>query len=79
MQTIQVQTLRKKMQAMPLGSVMGQFLDYLTVEAGLSVNTVLAYGRDLLKFAEHCRGEGADRLAEIRPATVYGYLQKQSR
>ncbi len=79
MQTKQVETVRSKMQAMPLGRVMGQFLDYLTVEAGLSVNTVLAYGRDLLKFGTHCRDEGADRLADIRPVTVYGFIQALSK
>lgn len=79
MQTKQVQTVRSKMQALPLGRVMGQFLDYLTVEAGLSVNTVLAYGRDLLKFGEHCRDAGANRLSDIRPATVYGFVQALSK
>ena len=30
--------------------VLRLFLDYLSVEKGLSVNTVLSYGRDLRKF-----------------------------
>lgn len=79
MSTTQVQSIRRKLQLLPLGNTTGQFLDYLTVEAGLSVNTVLAYGRDLLKFSEHCRDEHANRLSEIRPTTVYGFLHRLSK
>ena len=43
----QVQSVGQKLLSMPLGRSIKQFLDYLTVEAGLSVNTILAYGRDL--------------------------------
>ena len=62
-----------------MGNTVGQFLDYLTVEAGLSANTVLAYGRDLLGFAEHCRSQKCDRLEAILPVTVYRYLQQLSK
>ena len=79
MQTVQIQTLRGKLSALPLGEVIGQFMDYMTVEAGLSPNTVLAYGRDLLKFADHCKDEKVRRLIDIRPVTVFGYLQQLSR
>lgn len=79
MQPIQIQTLRKKLHPLPLGRVVSRFMDYLTVEAGLSVNTLLAYGRDLLKFSEYCRDENITGLADIRPVTVYGYLQGLSK
>ena len=79
MQTVQVQTIRQKLQALPLGAVINRFMDYLTVEAGLSINTVLAYGRDLLKFAEHCGGENVNQLTDIRPVTVYSYLHVLSK
>ncbi len=75
----QIQTVRNKLKPLPLGNVVGQFLDYLTVEAGLSANTVLAYGRDLLGFAEHCHEQKADSLETIHPAIVYSYLQKLSK
>ncbi|MEN8126933.1 MAG: site-specific tyrosine recombinase XerD [Planctomycetota bacterium] len=79
MLTTQVQRLREKLKALPLGSAVEAFLDYLTVEAGLSVNTVLAYGRDLLRFAEYCQSERVDKMGDIVPTTVYGYLQKLSK
>jgi integrase/recombinase XerD len=79
MLNIQVQRLREKLDALPLGSVIESFLDYLTVEAGLSVNTVLAYGRDLHKFAAYCQSEGVDTIATILPTTVYGYLRALSK
>lgn len=71
----QIQLLREKLRNLPLGSTVEQFLDYLTVEAGLSANTVLAYGRDLLGFAEHCQAQKIDKLEKIEPVTVYGYMQ----
>lgn len=76
MLTTQVTRLREKLKTLPLGSVTETFLDYLTVEAGLSVNTVLAYGRDLLRFAEYCHSKKIDKIGDILPTTVYGYLQK---
>lgn len=79
MQTVQIQSLRGKLSALPLGSVIGQFMDYMTVEAGLSENTLLAYGRDLLTFADHCRDKNVRGLTDIHPATVFGYLQQLSR
>lgn len=74
--TNQIQCLREKLQGLPLGNVISQFLDYMTVEAGLSPNSVLAYGRDLLGFAEHCVSEKCSKLVNIIPVTVYRYLQR---
>jgi hypothetical protein len=42
MVTVQVSTLRGKLKALPLGRVVDTFLDYLTVEAGLSPNTIVS-------------------------------------
>lgn len=39
---------------LPLAAERGMFLEHLTVERGLSPNTIEAYGRDLGYFAEHC-------------------------
>ena len=79
MLTKQIELLREKLRRHPLGGVVEQFLDYLTVEAGLSPNTVLAYGRDLLGFAEHCAGQKADKMEAIHPVIVYSYLKKLSK
>jgi len=37
-----------------LGQSVRSFLNYLTVEAGLANNTILAYGRDLKSFLKYC-------------------------
>jgi len=50
------------------------FLDYLAVERGLSSNTVEAYGRDLVQFAEHASRAGIKRLDEISEQTLLGFL-----
>jgi len=75
----QVQSLRQKLRQIPLGTAVEPFLDYLAVEAGLSVNTVLAYGRDLLTFARYCQSKKVDKLNAIVPVTVYGHLQQLSK
>ena len=74
----QVSTLRGKLKALPLGRVVDTFLDYLTVEAGLSPNTVLAYGRDLLKFAEYCQSQNINTLGDVLPTTGYKFLHHLS-
>ncbi len=55
-----------------------RFLSYMELEAGLSGNTVLAYGRDLLVFAEFCRSEGVVDLRDVDPRVVYRYLRHLS-
>jgi integrase/recombinase XerD len=74
----QIQLLRQKLRPLPLGGTIEQFMDYLMVEAGLSANTVLAYGRDLLGFGEHCRRQQVTTLEAIEPVTVYRYLKQLS-
>ncbi len=75
MLNVQIQNIRKRLSEQPLGKTVEQFLDYLTVEAGLSANTVLAYGRDLLEFMLFCRDRNTHRLEDIQPALIYQYLQ----
>jgi len=58
---MQRQSVGEKLQALPLGQDVKNFLSYLTVEAGLSENTVLAYGRDLKSFLEHCKSNNIKR------------------
>jgi len=50
MSLAQRQTIVTDLRTLPLGRIVTDFLDYLVVEAGLSNNTVLAYGRDLRSF-----------------------------
>jgi len=73
--TIQRQSVCEKLSALPLGQSARGFLGYLTVEAGLSENTVLAYGRDLKDFLEHCKTNKIKSLSQIRPALIQDYLR----
>lgn len=75
MPSTQVQSVGEKLLSLPLGRSVKDFLNYLTVEAGLSENGVLAYGRDLKGFLEYCRSNKISQLGQIRPALIQRYLQ----
>ena len=62
-----------------MGQLVKNFLDYLTIEAGLSINTVLAYGRDLKSFLEYCKSETLSRLEQLKPPLIHAYLRTLSR
>ncbi len=74
MQTIQVKSVKEKIYELPLGKIVGQFLDYLTIEAGLAENTVLAYGRDLKGFLKFCKSRKINDLKQISAKDVQGYM-----
>ena len=79
MSSVQLQSSSEKLASFPLGQSVRDFLDYLTVEAGLSNNTVLAYGRDLKSFLAYCKSQRTSRLQQIKPALIQKYLQVLSR
>jgi len=58
-----------------LGRQAKSFLDYLTVEAGLSDNTILAYGRDLKSFLTFCKSNKIKHLQQIEPAIIRHYMR----
>ena len=72
---MQRQSVGEKLLSLPLGQEVKNFLNYLTVEAGLSENTVLAYGRDLKSFLGHCKSNNIRHLTQIRPAVIQDYLR----
>ena len=74
MLSVQLQSVSEKLLSLPLGRSVRDFLDYLTVEAGLSNNTILAYGRDLTSFLEYCKSSEITRLQQIKPALIQKYL-----
>jgi len=74
MSTVQVQSVGKKLDQLPLGQVVKDFLNYLAIEAGLAQNTILAYGRDLKGFLEYCRSKNIKNLLEIKPTLVQNYI-----
>jgi integrase/recombinase XerD len=79
MPSVQTQSVRTKILSLPLGQTVKSFLDYLTVEAGLSDNTVLAYGRDLKSFLEYCRKQKVNQIRRLKPHLIHDYLRALSR
>jgi integrase/recombinase XerD len=75
MPSTQTQSVGEKLLALPLGQDVKGFLGYLTVEAGLSENTVLAYGRDLKAFLKHCKSGKITQLQQIKPPVIQNYLR----
>ncbi len=65
-------------ETLPLGRNLRSFLNYLTVEAGLAKNTVLAYGRDLRGFLKFCSSSKISELRQIKPTLIQHYLRKLS-
>lgn len=78
MPSMQMQSVGEKIASLPLGRDVKSFLSYLTVEAGLSENTVLAYGRDMRDFLTYCKTLGIQHLCEITPAVVQKYQRTQT-
>jgi len=74
MSSAQVKFVGEKLLSLPLGQDVKDFLDYLIVEAGLSNNTILGYGRDLKSFLEYCKSSKITRLEQIKPALIQNYL-----
>jgi integrase/recombinase XerD len=75
MPSTQIQSVGKKLLALPLGREAKSFLDYLTVEAGLSDNTILAYGRDLKSFLTFCKSDKIKHLQQVEPAIIRHYMR----
>ncbi len=62
-------------ETLPLGQNVKSFLNYLTVEAGLANNTILAYGRDLRSFLKYCKPSNISELRQITPVLIQNYLR----
>ncbi len=75
MSSIQSQLLNERLMCLPLGNMVKHFLDYLTIEAGLSVNSTLAYGRDLKGFLTYCQTAHIDRLDKVDPTFILDYMR----
>ncbi|MHC4114760.1 MAG: site-specific tyrosine recombinase XerD [Planctomycetota bacterium] len=75
MPSVQTKSVNEKLLLLPLGGHVKDFLDYLTVEAGLSSNTTLAYGRDLKAFLEYSSCRNIKKLNHVTPTLIRDYQQ----
>ncbi len=79
MSSVRLQSGSEKLASPPLGQSIKDFLGYVIVEAGLSNNTVLAYGRDLKGFLAYCNSKKINCLQQIKPDHIQKYMQELSR
>ncbi|MGB8225824.1 MAG: site-specific tyrosine recombinase XerD [Sedimentisphaerales bacterium] len=77
--SVQVQNLNTKLAEQSLGKIVKAFLDYLNIEAGLSENTILGYGRDLRDFAEFCLTKNVKKPEAIDNEILFGYAKSLAR
>jgi len=75
MPATQIQSVGEDILSLPMGHHVKGFLSYLTVEAGLAENTILAYGRDLRGFLLYCKGSHIQGLQQINPTVIHNYLR----
>ena len=76
MSVAQTQSIYNSLALMALGKSAGEFLDYLTIEAGLSDNTIMAYGRDLKNFLEYCNHNEIKQIQEITLTLINNFLRQ---
>ncbi|MGE5485209.1 MAG: site-specific tyrosine recombinase XerD [Ignavibacteriales bacterium] len=65
-----------------MNNLIGEFMNYLSTERGLAMNTLESYGRDLRQYYEYLQSSGKDPLEKATRATVVAYLlflQKQGK
>lgn len=55
---------------------LAEYLEYLEVEKGLSINTIDAYRRDLETFLEFCSSLDADDVLQINRTHINGYIRE---
>jgi integrase/recombinase XerD len=60
---------------MLLHPMVERYLTHLRIEGGLSINTLEAYRRDLLKFQAYANRVGVPLLAQMRSGTITGFLR----
>ena len=60
---------------MIVGTAVDTYLRHVSIERGLSVNTVAAYRRDLVIYADWLAGQGLDDPGMITPAHVSEFVR----
>ncbi len=79
MSSSQVQNVNSDLDRFPLGRLAKDFLAYLSIEAGLAENTILAYGRDLRGFLKYCTEENICHITQILPGHIQEYQRQLSK
>ncbi len=51
-----------------------EFMDFISVERGLSRNTLESYGRDLSKYTQHLKKSGITDLNKVKRAQIQDFL-----
>jgi integrase/recombinase XerD len=75
----QIQNLNARLETESFGKIVLAFLNYLTIEAGLSDNTILGYGRDLRDFSAFCHSKGVRHPNKITTAIFFDYAKTLAR
>jgi len=57
-----------------MNELINQFLDYLSIEKGLSQNTITSYRQDLLKFAEYAKTRKHEKAQSVTRHDLTKYL-----
>jgi integrase/recombinase XerD len=57
-----------------MDNMIDEFMNFLAVEKGASRNTIEAYSRDLLRYADFLRSRGIQTVGEANPDDVVSYL-----
>ena len=55
---------------------LSEYLEFLEVEKGLSINTIEAYRRDLGNFLEFCQYRGIDELNNVKRGDINSFVLK---
>lgn len=55
---------------------LSEYLEFLEVERGLSINTIDAYRRDLSAFLDFCSSLGVNELTEIQRTHINSYIRE---
>lgn len=62
----------------PINEIVNDYLRYLTVERGLSNNTVASYHNDLEQFVTYLKEQGFSDFAEVQRSDITGYLHQET-
>jgi Site-specific recombinase XerD len=63
----------------PLEKTIRNYLNYIESVRNLSANTIISYGRGLLRFAYYCRCHQVVKIEQIKPKIIFAYFSKLKR